>query len=219
MIFLPRPDNDGFTLLEVLIVMAIIVMLASIAIPNYVVNREQARAAACLANRRTIENDEAAYYALNNSPSLSISTTYRCPGGGVYLWLVSDPADADYPKVACSIHYAGSSETMESPPEVSPPEVTPDPPPDDPGVTPTGALDKLIETIKALGLGKKGRDGEDKLIKNLEDAITAINKGENSKADKKLDSFKKEVDKNKKIDAEDKSNLLNMADEIKEMLN
>ena len=118
----------GFALIELLVVIAIISMLSSIAIPNYAVNREQARTATCLANRKTLETDEAGYYAQHNSPSLTISDTYQCPSDGVYLWLVSDPDDPDYPSVACSIHFAGSLGT------------------------PAEELDKLIDYVRNLNL-------------------------------------------------------------------
>jgi len=101
-----KDDSQGFSLVEILIVIAIIGVLASIAIPRYVVYKEQARAASCLVNRRNIETDEAAYFAQQKSPSLNISGAYQCPSGGIYVWLIADPQDNYYPRIGCSLHYA-----------------------------------------------------------------------------------------------------------------
>lgn len=103
--------NKGFILIELMVVIAIIGALTSIAIPNYLKYRDNALAAACLANRRNIEVSELAHYTDHNAPNLIIVDQYTCPTGGEYVWLVSDPDDPEYPKVACSIHYAGNDDT------------------------------------------------------------------------------------------------------------
>lgn len=48
-------NHKGFTLIELMIVIAIIGVLAAIAIPNFNRARKNAKAKACLANMRTIE--------------------------------------------------------------------------------------------------------------------------------------------------------------------
>ena len=65
-------QKHGFTLLEVLLVLAIIGALASIALPYYMASREKAKAVSCQSNRRHIEQAEEASYLANSTPSLTI---------------------------------------------------------------------------------------------------------------------------------------------------
>ena len=95
----------GFTIIELLMVFVMVGALTSIAIPQYASYSVKARAAHCLANRYHIEMDERKYFLDHDSPSLKIDDLYKCPCGGEYVWLVSDPNDPDYPKVGCSIHF------------------------------------------------------------------------------------------------------------------
>ena len=85
--------------------LALIGVLLSIAAPRFAAYLEQGRKAKCLSNRYHIEQDERTSYLSNNSSSLVIDSRYRCDSGGIYVWLVSDPAAPDYPRVGCSLHY------------------------------------------------------------------------------------------------------------------
>jgi prepilin-type N-terminal cleavage/methylation domain-containing protein len=51
-----RPRRQGFTLVEIMIVVAIIGLLAAIAIPNFVKARHVARTNICINNLRLIDN-------------------------------------------------------------------------------------------------------------------------------------------------------------------
>jgi prepilin-type N-terminal cleavage/methylation domain-containing protein len=199
-------DTRGFTLIEVMLVIAIIGVLASIAIPNMAVYSERARAVSCLANRRNIENDEVARFAENQSSSLNPNNAYQCPSSGIYVWLVTDPEDPDYPKVACSVHYAGSSGDSQQPTE----------PDKDTKVLTAEAFEELFDMVYALGLPKKV---EKELIKKLKRADKQYNKDKIEKSDKAIDSFKNKIKKNSEdIDDEDVAVLLSKADELQELL-
>lgn len=109
--------EKGFTLLEMMVALCIIAALASIAIPRYAAYRERAQAAACLSNRYNIEMEERAHFLEQEEPGLTIDGIYKCPSGGVYVWLISDPKEPGYPRVICSLH--GEDEVRESVPLTS----------------------------------------------------------------------------------------------------
>lgn len=98
-------NSSGFALLEVLVVVAVIGVLASLAVPNYLSYRERARAIQCALNRYHIDQAEYDYFIQNNKPGMQIDASRGCPSGGIHAWLVSDPAAPGYPKVGCSIHF------------------------------------------------------------------------------------------------------------------
>ena len=60
-------QNTGFTLVEIMIVVAIISLLAAIAIPNFLQTREAGAVASCQYNLHTLNTAVMAYSARNGS--------------------------------------------------------------------------------------------------------------------------------------------------------
>ena len=88
-------NRKGFTLVEIMIVVAIIGLLAAIAIPNFVRARAKAQAEACIANLRQIEGAVQVWAVDNNQPDTAtpswddlvsnyVRTKPTCPSSGTY---------------------------------------------------------------------------------------------------------------------------------------
>ena len=87
----------GFTLVEIMIVVAIIGLLVAIAIPNFLRAREEARANSCVANLKQLEGAKERW-AMSEGIATTVEATTgalvpnylkiapNCPSGGTYTF-------------------------------------------------------------------------------------------------------------------------------------
>jgi prepilin-type N-terminal cleavage/methylation domain-containing protein len=108
-----RPNNNGFTMLEIMIVVGVIGLLAAIAIPNFVNARARTQGVNCSNNIRQFEAAKA-QYALEcglkdgdsiepasalNDYLVNLTVDTLCPAGGTYLYIATIGTST-----TCSIH-------------------------------------------------------------------------------------------------------------------
>ncbi len=108
------PRRQGFTLVEIMIVVAIIGILSAIAVPNFVRNRNEAQRKTCVANMRLIATSAENWRTENRmeligddwKTKLLGSTNYievepTCPAGGTYSVTIDGTSEAV--EVLCSL--------------------------------------------------------------------------------------------------------------------
>jgi competence protein ComGC/general secretion pathway protein G len=111
--------QTGFTILELLIVVAIIAIILAIAIPNYSRSRDESRKNSCIANLRQINSAIDQWAIENKIPTGTVPSDSdeeeiypylkgsrpRCPGSGTY----SIHAVGSDDQVTCSLADEGHS--------------------------------------------------------------------------------------------------------------
>jgi prepilin-type N-terminal cleavage/methylation domain-containing protein len=80
-----NPRESGFTLIELLIVVVIIGILASIAIPKFTAVREKSYLAAVKADLRNLANSQDVYYNDNYTYSNNLAALGVAPSEGVTI--------------------------------------------------------------------------------------------------------------------------------------
>lgn len=111
----------GFTLVEILIVVLIIAILLSVAMPLFVSAVDDSETKTCRANQQSIANAVQAKRVKDRAPDYSASISgglgalpdlsgATCPQGGVYSISTGSSGDAGSYKVMCSIPSHGSFE-------------------------------------------------------------------------------------------------------------
>jgi len=88
-----RPTRrQGFTLIELMIVIAIIGVLAAIAVPNFKAARERANTRACYANQKTVAGALEMYNLDKNTRCTALGSVWQQLKSGGYLQSVpQDP--------------------------------------------------------------------------------------------------------------------------------
>lgn len=161
-------NNRGFTLIELVMVITMIGVLASIATPSYLNYIQRARSTQCHVDRGELQNIVIQYY--HDHPDTELQSLRQlvdegylpiertCPLGGEYVLIPAESAASEYPVVACSLHYlpemvsqeeSGTSEEPRIPEE---PEITEQP------VTPA----EPVQPAEPVDSGKKDKEKKEK---------------------------------------------------------
>jgi prepilin-type N-terminal cleavage/methylation domain-containing protein len=90
-----KQKKQGFTLVEIMIVVLIIGLLAAIAIPSFVRARDRSRTSACVNNLRQIDSAKE-QYAMENNVGEGGNVTTDQAGGLIKAGWPTCPGDGNY---------------------------------------------------------------------------------------------------------------------------
>ena len=89
-----RGNKKGFTLIELMIVIAIIGILAAIAIPNFIAYRNKAFCSAAESDAKSIAADIADYFAIPAHTDITTTDVgYTASGTNTFTVTTTDPSD------------------------------------------------------------------------------------------------------------------------------
>jgi prepilin-type N-terminal cleavage/methylation domain-containing protein len=88
-----RGNSKGFTLIELMIVIAIIGILAAIAIPNFISYRNKAFCSAAEADAKSVAGAIADYFSIPTHTAIATADiTYSGSGGNTFTITATDPS-------------------------------------------------------------------------------------------------------------------------------
>lgn len=112
--------ESGYTVIELIIIMTILALLASFAMPTFFTSLNNSRATACLMYRQNIQVAADIYIRMNalqiddDMPTITdlisegiLPEEHQCPAGGTYLWNNNKHKGVAEPYfLYCSVHFA-----------------------------------------------------------------------------------------------------------------
>ena len=113
-----KSDSRGFTLGELLIVVAILGVIVAVSVPIFNSHRDEAKESVCLTNRTSFEQALTIQQMMHkNNPSWAVTglpgyfdahkEEYKCPSDGSYSLEMTTDGEL---VVKCSVHGASTSE-------------------------------------------------------------------------------------------------------------
>jgi prepilin-type N-terminal cleavage/methylation domain-containing protein len=105
-----KTNRKGFTLVEIMIVVAIIALLAAIAIPSFLKSRTSARTSACINNLRLLDHAQNEYATASNLPEATV-----CTIAAVLPWMKGS-VEPFCPQGTATDHYSFPGPSISNPP-------------------------------------------------------------------------------------------------------